>query len=313
MSPTRLGLLLAAGLGSIGLLWLGAPGATSPAPAPHVALPRPAPVGTSQGAPGVPMETPGLEQALDAFLAGVPIAPVTSRGGAAQARLEEVLRASGEDPLAQRQALEQVLREQDEASPLLAGLLLADEVSPEALLFQRALALASHLDEAGADQLLSGLPHAGPRARAAAVFALRGRRDLPRVQAELLRRYAEDPHPAVRARAGFVLGEAGAALPPEALARARSVARTDLLSDDPQLIESAADLLGVPPLAGGDRELLLDTLTRDRSSPRRLAALRALASGGVPPSELRAPLARIAADPHADQALRAAARATLSE
>jgi len=82
------------------------------------------------------------------------------------------------------------------------------------------------------------------RVRPDLAFALRGSRD-PEVDRRLAALDADDPQGAVRARAGFVLGEHGERFDPVLLERARSVARADLAGDDPDVAALSARLASV--------------------------------------------------------------------
>lgn len=316
---TILVLLLVLGLG-FGLVigafvWSSTPPTTGPA-----SLPPTPPLSPQQPPPPTPASTASpdstddLSAALEGFLGAVPVQPVTPTRELLAAALRDA-RADGSPaaPLDYRARLEQLLRERPDGARLAAQALLAGEDVPDVLLFQHAQVLSAHLNDGATDTLLEGLDGAGPHARPHAVFALRGRRTDPRVQEALLARYTDDAVPAVRAQAGFVLGEGGEQIDPALLERARQVARKDLRASDPHLIASAADVLGVPPLAESDRRLLTDTVERDPDPARREAALRALASAGTSPAEMLPLLQRVADDPRSSEALRQAARRALEQ
>lgn len=235
--------------------------------------------------------SPELGAAIDAFLGGVKVDPATPTG-----QLVREARGATKDPLAYRDALSRVMRERaDGPSEAAKELVEAMEAADETLLFQHALALSERLDAAATDRLLAGLTTAGPRARPHVAFALRGSKE-PRVHDALVTAYGGDASPAVRAKAGFVLGERGTDLDPATLARARQVARADLRGQEPDLIDAAADVIGVPPLDERDTRMLFDTLAGDPLPRRREAALRALIAGRAPPAELLPALERLSQD-----------------
>lgn len=273
-----------------------------PAPAPV----EPGPVTSTEAPAPVAPVGEELTAAIDAFVGGVkvelPPAPATV--------LEDALR-EGKGPIDYKQALETTLRTRRGAT-LEAGRLLIEGMDDvdEAYLFQHTLVLAQHADPALSTVLLAGLDSAPARVRPHLVFALRGSNE-PRVVERFVALYAEDDDPAVRAKAGFVLGERGERLDPNLVERARRTARADLHADDPELVESAADVLGIPPQDPSDRRELIETLRRDPSTPRRLAALRALAAGGAGIDELAPVLLELAQSPAADPALRDAAQRLL--
>lgn len=266
---------------------------------------QPAPVETRSAPRPAPLDDSGeaLNQALDAFLGEVKVDVAPGP----QDVLDETLR-QGKGPIDYRQALETSLRKRRGAD-LEAARLLKDGMGQvdEAYLFQHAQVLSHHASPETTSVLLEGLESAPARIRPHLVFALRGSNE-PRVVERFLALYGEDEDPKVRATAGFVLGERGTRLDPQLVERARHTARADLRGDDPQLVESAADVLGIPPLDPNDRTVLIETARRDPSSTRRTAALRALASSGARVDELAPLLESLANDPSAGDELRDAAR-----
>ncbi|MEZ6186030.1 MAG: HEAT repeat domain-containing protein [Planctomycetota bacterium] len=278
---------------------------------------RPAPAGAPAPGPVVPPQAPSpppaaevddaLTEAVDAFLENL---PVELPAGPAQV-LEETLRDGG-GPIDYKHALETSLR-QRKGADLEAARLLANGLqgADEAYLFQHALVLAQRSgDPQVASVLLGALDDAPDRVRPHLVFALRGSNE-PRVVERFLALYADDRDPAVRAKAGFVLGERGPRLDPLLVERARATARADLRADDPELVESAADVLGIPPLEDGDRRVLVETVRHDPTPSRRLAALRALAAGGADPAQLTPLLEQLRQSPDMPPELREAAEALL--
>lgn len=255
----------------------------------------------------LPLPTePDLEAALDGFLGAIVVTP------AERVTAQEVLARAAkdaEDPVTTRVALEDLTRRDPAARVALADALADLPTSQARFGFPAALALAAHLDGPATTRLLERLADAPARNRPNLVFALRGSPE-PRADAAFAALYA-DPDPAVRDAAAFVLGERGERLSPDVRDPALARARAALSAGDPAGWASAADVLGAPPLAPGDRALLLDLLAHDREPGRRLLALRALAGANVPVADLRPALEAAATDPLADEALRAAARAVL--
>jgi hypothetical protein len=282
----------------------------SPAAAPVVAAARP----VATVAPPVralpPPSEPDLEAALDGFLGAIVVTPpnhVDSHGDP-HAVLSSAAKED-EDPVTTRLALEDLTRRAPPARVALADAL-ADLPARDARFgFPAALALAAHLDGPATARLLERLADAPARNRPNLVFALRGSPE-PRADAAFAALYT-DPDPAVRDAAAFVLGERGERLSPDVRDPALARARAALAAGDPAGWAAAADVLGAPPLAAGDRALLLDLLAHDREPGRRLLALRALAGANVPVADLRPALEAAVNDPLADEALRAAVRAVL--
>jgi len=251
--------------------------------------------------------SPELEAELDGFLAQL---PVEARRDPRALLREALARQTG--PIDYRKALDALLKEQPGAAQAAAQLLAEDMDEVDAKLrFQHALALSHHLDDAASATLLERLDGPPSPARPLAAFALRGSRDR-QVDARLARLYVEDPQPQARVQAAFVLAEHAERLDPLLVERARGAARLDLAGEDAALYEASADVLGIPPLSEGDQSLLLRTLERGSGTPRRKAALRALASAKASPEVVLPALERLAKE-GSDPELRALAQAALKQ
>jgi hypothetical protein len=207
-----------------------------------------------------------------------------------------------------RQALEEQLRAG--AAPGGVARLLVDALGGEdedVLAFAVSQALSRHLDGAATRVLIEGLPRAPY-----AAMALRGSNH-PRVAPALAARYRDaEAGPLARALSGFVLADARRLeqLEPAEQAAVRERARGDLLDAQPQLQSTAADLLGAAPLGAQERAWLEGVVTTGQGASR-LQALRALATSGLSPADLRATLERAAGDP-SEPALQALAQRLLS-
>lgn len=306
-------LLVAAGVGAFA--FLGSEPEHPPATPDPSAAGAPDPSAAASPSPSAAATHPGptagktLEHALDAMLKHVPVRIPPAPGEVLKKALKE-----GLSPIDYREALIETLKKRKGARAEAARLLAEGMAGvDEKLRFQHALALSEHLDPAATQVILDAL---GPPAKAPAAvrpdlaFALRGSTD-PKVDRRLVELYGDDADEKVRARAAFVLAEHSEQLDPVLVERARVTARADLARDDPQGLEAAADVLGIPPLTDADKRMLIGTAGGDPSSERRMAALRALASAGTSPAELAPLLKKIEDDPHASAALRAMARKVL--